>query len=211
VGRTIVVDFDGTITEDDMLIAIEDAFGEPSDVARVDALFDAGELTLREEISGKFASVTAPLDEVVAWTVEHARVRPGFRGFVELARERGWRVVIVSSGFQELIEPVLEREGVQAELRANRVDTSGGNWRVLWSYGEPCEACGESCKRTVVRELAAGDEIVYLGDGYSDRCAALASDRVFAIRGLATYLEREGVPYTPFDDFRDVARHLDME
>lgn len=194
-----------------MLIAIEDAFGEPADVERVDALFDAGELTLQEEISGKFASVTAPLVEVVGWTVEHARVRPGFRDFAELARERGWRVVIVSSGFHELIEPVLAREGVSAEVRANRVDASRDGWRVLWSYGEPCEVCGESCKRSVVRELGAGGEIVYVGDGYSDRCASLASDRIFAIRGLAAYLEREGVPFTPFADFHDVLRKLDIE
>ena len=44
------------------------------------------------------------------------RVRDGFREFVDLAREQGWRVVIVSSGFHELIEPILEREGVEVEL-----------------------------------------------------------------------------------------------
>jgi 2-hydroxy-3-keto-5-methylthiopentenyl-1-phosphate phosphatase len=210
-GRTYVVDFDGTITEDDMLIAIEDAFGDASDVARVDALFDAGELTLREEITGKFASVTAPLDEVVAWTVEHARVRPGFARFVEHVRAEGARLVVVSSGFHELIAPVLAREGVELEVRANHVDTSDGPWRVRWTYGEPCETCGESCKRTVVRDLAAGDEVVYVGDGYSDRCAALASERVFATRGLADYLEREHIPFERFADFDDIVRHLDVE
>jgi len=68
-----------------------------------------------------------------------------------------------------------------------------------------CATCGEPCKRGGL----AGEPYVYVGDGYSDRCAALASDSVFATRGLARYLDDEGVAYTRFDDFHDVARGLD--
>ena len=41
-----------------------------------------------------------------------------------------------------------------------------------------------------------------------DRCAAEASDRVFATRGLAAYLDERGIPYERFDDFNDVVRGL---
>ena len=136
------------------------------------------------------------------------RVRDGFREFVDLAREQGWRVVIVSSGFHELIEPILEREGVEVELHANRVDPSTDGWRVQWRYDERCDSCGESCKRSIVQELAGDDELVYIGDGYSDRCAAEASDLVFATRGLAEYLDDQGISYERFDDFHDVVRGL---
>jgi 2-hydroxy-3-keto-5-methylthiopentenyl-1-phosphate phosphatase len=44
-------------------------------------------------------------------------------------------------------------------------------------------------------------EIVFVGDGYSDRCAALAADRVFARDGLAEYLRERGVVHEPFTDF----------
>ena len=47
-----------------------------------------------------------------------------------------------------------------------------------------------------------------VGDGFSDRCAAEASDRVFATKGLARYLDERGIPYDRFDDFHDVARGL---
>jgi HAD superfamily phosphoserine phosphatase-like hydrolase len=166
-------------------------------------------MSLRDVITREFEPVTAPVDEVVAWIGERVRVRAGFAAFVREAQGRGDRVVVVSSGFEELIAPVLEREGVDVPVRANRVDTSGGNWRVIWTYGEACDVCGESCKRSLVRELAGEDEVVYVGDGYSDRCAALASDRVFATKGLARYLDGEGVAYTRFDDFHDVARGLE--
>jgi 2-hydroxy-3-keto-5-methylthiopentenyl-1-phosphate phosphatase len=59
-----------------------------------------------------------------------------------------------------------------------------------------------------VQELAGHDELVYVGDGYSDRCAAEASDLVFATRGLAHYLDERGISYERFDDFHDVVRGL---
>jgi 2-hydroxy-3-keto-5-methylthiopentenyl-1-phosphate phosphatase len=208
VSRTIVVDFDGTVTEEDLLDEIASRFGDPAVYQEVEDGLDEGRMPLREVITREFEPVTKPLDEIVRWELETVRVRSGFREFVQLAEERGWRMIIVSSGFHELIEPILEREGVEVELHANRVDPRPEGWRVLWQYDESCDSCGESCKRSIVKEFGGDGEIVYVGDGYSDRCAAEASDRVFATKGLARYLDEQGVPYERFDDFHDVARGL---
>jgi 2-hydroxy-3-keto-5-methylthiopentenyl-1-phosphate phosphatase len=207
-SRILVVDFDGTVTEQDLLDTIASRFGDPAVYQEVEDGLDEGRMPLREVITREFRPVRRPLGEIVSWELENVRIRPGFRELVRLARERGWRFVIVSSGFHELIEPILEREGVEVELHANRVDPDPTGWRVLWQYDESCDVCGESCKRSVVREFARDDEIVYIGDGYSDRCAAEASDRVFATRGLARYLDERGLPYEPFDDFHEIAARL---
>jgi 2-hydroxy-3-keto-5-methylthiopentenyl-1-phosphate phosphatase len=207
-SRILVVDFDGTVTEQDLLDTIASRFGDPVVYQEVEDGLDEGWMPLREVITREFEPVRRPLDEIVSWELENVSIRPGFRDLVHLARKRGWRFVIVSSGFHELIEPILEREGVEVELHANRVDPDPDGWRVLWQYEDDCDACGESCKRSVVREFARDDEIVYIGDGYSDRCAAEASDRVFATRGLARYLDERGLPYERFDDFHEIAARL---
>ena len=67
-----------------------------------------------------------------------------------------------------------------------------------------CATCGEPCKRS----SAAGGPYVYVGDGYSDRCAALAAERVFARDSLARYLDGRGVAYAPFEELGDVAAAL---
>jgi 2-hydroxy-3-keto-5-methylthiopentenyl-1-phosphate phosphatase len=207
--RTLVVDFDGTITERDLLDTIASEFGDPEVYHEVDAGLDEGRMPLREVITREFRPVRSPLGEVVEWVLENASVRPGFRELVDLAHARGWRFAVVSSGFHELIEPVLEREGVDVELHANRVDARSDGWHVLWRYDDDCDSCGESCcKRSVAAELAGEGELVYVGDGYSDRCAAELADRVFARRGLAAYLDERGVAYEPFEDFFDIARRL---
>jgi 2-hydroxy-3-keto-5-methylthiopentenyl-1-phosphate phosphatase len=206
--RTIVVDFDGTVTQEDLLDTIASRFGDPVVYQEVEDGLHEGLMPLREVITREFEPVTRSLEEIVEWELENVSIRPGFRELVELAKERGWRFVIVSSGFHELIEPILEHERVDVELHANRVDPRPDGWRVLWQYDETCDSCGESCKRSIVQEFAGDDELVYVGDGFSDRCAAEASDRVFATKGLATYLDERGIAYDRFDDFHDVARGL---
>jgi 2-hydroxy-3-keto-5-methylthiopentenyl-1-phosphate phosphatase len=203
-NRSVVIDFDGTITEDDLLDTIARDFGDPAVYQEVEDGLEAGTMPLREVITREFEPVTTPLDEVVAWVLENVRVRAGFREFVGQAQAEGWDVHVVSSGFHELIEPVLDRESVDVLLHANRVDASEDGWRVDWRYPDDCDHCGESCKRALVPD----GYVVYVGDGYSDRCAALASDRVFATAGLARHLSERGTPFEPFSDFHALSAAL---
>ena len=199
----LVLDWDGTVTEHDTLDLVLRRFGDKAVYHRAE--FELGKaLTLNEVIAMEFATVTAPLDEVVDWLLEHAEIRPGF---VDLVREH--QPLIVSSGFHETIEPLLEREGVldAVELRANRLDPQPDGWQVIFRVTRACDTCGEPCKR---EDLPRGGEVVYAGDGYSDRCAALAADRVFARDGLADWLRVNGVPFEPLTDFNELAAQLQL-
>ena len=64
---------------------------------------------MHEVIAVEMETITAPLEEVTSYLVEHVPVREGFRELVERHDP-----LIVSAGFVELIEPVLAREGVRA-------------------------------------------------------------------------------------------------
>ncbi len=207
---TIFVDFDGTITENDLLDRIAQTFGDPDVYREVDERLDEGSITLHEVLRREFEPVRAPLDEVVSWVIDNTAVRAGFGELVGLARRRGWRLIVLSSGFLELIEPVLAREGLtDVELLANRVDPAPSGWRVHFRDESFCPVCAEPCKRAAVLGEADQGVSVYVGDGFSDRCGARASDVVFARRGLADYLGGEGLPFEPFDDFFDVVRGIE--
>jgi 2-hydroxy-3-keto-5-methylthiopentenyl-1-phosphate phosphatase len=194
----LVLDWDGTVTEIDSLHMVLEEFGDPSLYQRAERQLGR-ELTLHEVIALEFSSVRAPLETVVAWVRERVRVRAGFRELVELHAP-----VILSSGFTELIEPVLDREGVSSPLIANRLDPSPDGWRVIFRDVTPCPVCGEACKRGSLPE----GEVVYVGDGFSDRCAALAATRVFARDGLARWLDARGASYEPWTDFCELLGRL---
>ena len=191
----VVLDWDGTVTEVDGLHLVLLEFGDDEVYEEHEARLGR-ELTLHEVIAGEFRTVRAPLAEVVAWVRENVRLRDGF---AEFAREH--RPLIVSSGFHELIEPVLEREGLELEVVANRLDPRPEGWRALFRTEEPCPVCGEPCKRSDVSGL---DRFVFVGDGVSDRCVSLAADRVFARAGLTVFLAAKGAGFEPFEDFYDV-------
>ena len=186
----LVLDWDGTATERDTLDMLLSEFGRT---------LPGGSGSFREVMEREMASLRLPLEQAVAWLVEHARVRPGFH---ELAREH--RPLIVSSSFEETIRPILEREGIELGVVANRVDARSDGWRVLWRDDSVCPECGDVCKRGALPE----PPFAYAGDGWSDHCAALAATRVFARDGLADHLDEQGVAYERFDDLHDIGRAL---
>lgn len=195
----LVLDWDGTCTATDGLVLAVQRFGDP-------AVYEEAEqsigrrLTLHEVIDMELATMAAPLDEVVAFLVAELPVRPGLRELVERHRP-----LILSSGFHELIEPLLAREGIVAEVVANRLAVAGADgWRAAWRDSTVCDVCGEACKRA---SLPAG-EVVFVGDGYSDLCAARGATRTFARDRLCGYLDADGTPWEPYDDLHDVLAAL---
>jgi 2-hydroxy-3-keto-5-methylthiopentenyl-1-phosphate phosphatase len=191
----LVLDWDGTVTERDTLHMAIERFGD-LDVFRQMEVRIGRELTLNEVIGIEMATISAPFREVLAWLLDTVRVRPGLAELVAAHDP-----LIVSAGFRELIEPVLEREGVVARVVANRLEPGPAGWRAVFLERAACEVCGEPCKRVA---LAGSGSFAYVGDGISDRCVSLAADRVFARDGLARWLDESGTAYEPFDDLHDV-------
>ena len=196
----VVVDWDGTVTDGDSLHLVLLEFGDQGVYEEHESRLGR-DLTLHEVIAGEFETVRTPLDEVVAWMRENVELRPGFVPFA-----RRHRPLVVSSGFHEIIEPLLEREELELEVLANRLDPRPDGWRVVFRDESTCDVCGQPCKRLAVRRFG---EFAYVGDGFSDRCVAELATRVFARDGLAEYLAGRGVPFEPFDDFYDVDRSLE--
>src|SRR5262245_7629404 len=157
----LVLDWDGTVTELDTLHMVNDRFGDPELFGALEAELGR-RLTLDEVIAREIATVTAPLDVVVAYLLEHVRVRAGFPELVET-----YDPLVVSAGFHELIDPILGREGVEARVVANSVTADPTGWRAAFRERPLCDVCGERCKRGAVADLGP---FVYVGDGISDRC-----------------------------------------
>ena len=72
---TILVDFDGTITEEDLLDRIAQTYGDDDVYREVDEGLDEGRLTLHEVLRREFEPVRAPVEDVVGWVLEHARTK----------------------------------------------------------------------------------------------------------------------------------------
>lgn len=195
----LVLDWDGTITDGDTLHAAIAEFGDTGVFRAMEAEIGR-RLTLQEVIAVEMATISAPLEDVVAFLTETVSLRAGFAELVERRDP-----LVVSMGFHELIEPLLRRDGIELRVVANRLDPRPEGWHTVFRPQAVCTVCGEPCKRSDVATL---DGFVYVGDGFSDRCVAQLATRVFARDGLAEYLDDEGVEYEPFTDFHALERSL---
>ncbi len=194
----LALDWDGTVTERDTLHMVIERFGDLGVFRRMEA--ELGQrLTLQEVIRVEMATIRTPLADVVEWVVREVMVRPGFARLIE------HDPLIVSAGFHELIEPVLAREGVRARVVANRLADGSDGLEARFTSEARCAVCDEACKRGAIAELG---RFAYAGDGISDRCVALAADRVFARDGLARWLGERGTPYEPFDTLDDICEAM---
>jgi 2-hydroxy-3-keto-5-methylthiopentenyl-1-phosphate phosphatase len=174
-----------------------------------EAAYRAGHHSFGGLLSRIFAPITAPPEEIAAFARAHGVLRPGFERFLEACRAGGRPFLVVSSGLDAYIEPVLAalppplREHV--ELRANRARFSPAGTEVSF-HGADCGFCG-FCKGNVVRELqSAGHKVAVCGDGTGDRHAADVADAVFARRdsSLARYCAERRIAHHLFDTFDEV-------
>lgn len=195
----LVLDWDGTVTERDTLHMTIERYGDLAVFRDMEERLGR-ELTLNEVIGIEMSTISAPLDEVVAWLLETVTVRAGFAELVAAHDP-----LIVSAGFTELIDPILEREGIKANVIANHLLPDPAGWQAVFLERESCPVCGEPCKRMA---LARGGPFAYVGDGISDRCVSLVADRVFARDGLAVWLAAQDVPFEAYGDLHDVRRAL---
>jgi 2-hydroxy-3-keto-5-methylthiopentenyl-1-phosphate phosphatase len=212
----IICDFDGTVTARDTNSALARRFA-PDAFARVEGLLATREMSLREVLATEFAGMRVGLDEVLDEALR-IPLRDGFAGFLDAAERAGARVLLLSSGFREIIEPMLAHAGLagRVPLVANEIEFGESGGTITWRELPTCDLCEEPCKRHDVARLreefaADGETVVFVGDGFSDRCGAESADRVFARDSLARYLDERDLAYEAWEDFDDVARALGIE
>src|SRR5881628_941460 len=209
-----VCDFDGTVSPTDVGAALVRRF--TTDRGRVAGLVErwrVGEIGTRDVIEGECATLRVSAAESLEF-VRGFDLDPGFAPFARAALERGDRVMVVSEGYDFYLRELLGRAGLGDLAWAANHATFEGD-RLVPSFPHPgasgpaCMGCG-NCKARHVRSFHAGGcEVVLVGDGLSDRCAAAAADAVLACGELLDWCRAQGIAATPFENFTDLARHAE--
>ena len=156
------------------------------------------------------ASVTRA--EVVA-LAESFEIDEHFPEFARWCAARDVPLAVVSDGLDFYIQVVLRKHGLShLPLFANHLKFNDKGIEPEFPYfGKGCEKCG-NCKGYHVRSYRAKHgSVVFVGDGYSDRCALDESDLVFAKGDLARVCRESGRLHVPFRDFRDVRQRVEEE
>ncbi len=203
----MILDFDGTITLKDIGDLVIGNFGREGWRA-ADEAYDRGEISLRELWAVEVDHLRAEDHEAMrSAAVDVAEIRPGFNEFVDHCRSKKTPLEVASSGIRFYIDAVLENAGVP-DLPVSAPDAEyDERGHGVVTFRDGLADCGMTamckCER-VWRQRRLGRQVLFVGDGASDYCAALQADYVMARAALAGYCEREGKEFTPFDDFFEV-------
>jgi 2,3-diketo-5-methylthio-1-phosphopentane phosphatase len=213
-GLSVFVDFDGTVTREDVGNAFFLRFCG-------DAWHDLVDRYRRGEISAReyYTLCAEAAGEVDAEAVESFLVRqeidPAFPPFAEFCAARGVDLAIVSDGLDHYIGRILQRHGVNGvPFYANSLvwlpgDGAGRRLAISFPHADGSDARWACSKRNIIVTRAGEDDVIaYVGEGYSDRSAVEYADIVFAKDSLQTYCQEHNISYHLYASFRDVQERL---
>jgi 2,3-diketo-5-methylthio-1-phosphopentane phosphatase len=206
-----LVDFDGTVSPDDVGAALIGRFASGRETEALESLerWKDGTLGHRQLTELECRRIVASRDEALEF-VRGFGVDPEFVGFAGREMARGNPLLVVSEGFDFYIAELLSRAGLgTVPHAANHARFEGRRWIPEFPHFDPaCARCG-NCKGRHVRDhQARGYRVVYVGDGLSDRCGAEAADVVFARGSLLDLCRERRIPARPFPGFAALSEAL---
>jgi len=197
----VFLDFDGTITPADTGVHLLERLGDPS-WREIDAAYDRGELGSREVVERQWRML--PHDrQLLEQVAAEVAVDPATGPLIDGLKAAGAEVAVVSDGFGFHVGAAMAPFDVP--VITNEVDWASGELRFPnLDHCCPCTTCG-TCKQAPIKDAKRrGRTTVFVGNGTSDRKAALIADVLFATDALATWCDDFDVTYTPFSTLDDV-------
>ena len=200
-------DFDNTITQGDVLDRVIERYSPGDSWREVEAEWQAGRMGSVECLSRQVDGLRASMEELERF-VSGMPIDPDFARIHDWASRRGVGLSILSDNFVPLIHAMLRREGLGSiPVFANDLRFENGSFQPGFPWRDPsCARCAH-CKGVRVRASARRPRL-FVGDGLSDVCGALAADVVFAKDSLAAELDRRRVAFNRYASLAEVLAYL---
>jgi 2-hydroxy-3-keto-5-methylthiopentenyl-1-phosphate phosphatase len=210
-NKTIVqLDFDGTVTEEDVSFLLLDEFVGEGWRKHLDE-YSSGDITVgafNKMVFGMMKSDVKTLTQFVL-TDPRVKVRPGLKGLIEYCKNNGIEVVIVSNGLTFYIEALLKSLGIdELEIHAAENIFYDGGVKVRY-LGPDGKEVDTGFKEVYTDYLCKkGYKVIYIGNGTSDIYPSRKAQYVCATADLLKICEKENLKCYPFNDFYDVVKIL---
>jgi D-3-phosphoglycerate dehydrogenase len=171
-----ILDFDSTLVRGETLerlaeLALHDAPDRDRTIATIKALTDQamnGELDFHAALVERLKLLKVERDALTALAEEFkSEITPSFARNRAFLAEHAERIFIVTSGFREVVEPVVETLGIKAEnVYANTLvfDDNG----TLSGCDAANPLAHDGGKAAVAASLGLDGTVVVVGDGWSD-------------------------------------------
>ncbi|WP_051524373.1 MtnX-like HAD-IB family phosphatase [Sulfurihydrogenibium subterraneum] len=205
-------DFDGTITEVDVVDTFLEKFAD-KEYLEIEERWLKGEISSLECLQKQISLVRNVDKNTIDEFLNTVKIDPFFKDFVNFIKKYNGKVVILSDGFRYFIEKILNNYGVKVDaILSNEFVINDKTLEVIFPYQNPfCQAGMGNCKCKHYEKQSYKDKTFYVGDGRSDFCVASTVENVFAKEKLYQYLKSIGRSPIKIENFKDVINYLKSE
>lgn len=207
----IFLDFDGTITKNDVGEEIFKKALKEDIVKKIVEDLLTNKISSRECWESLCGSVSILNKTEFDDFIHSQEIEPTLHRFIEYCEANGFELFVLSDGFDYYIERILKRENLnRLKVYSNKLLLTDDG-RLIPSFPYYNADCRSSaiCKRYHIIENSGEDDYtVFIGDGNSDIEAIQYVDFIFAKDDLLKYCETQRITYFPFKNFDDVITRL---
>jgi 2-hydroxy-3-keto-5-methylthiopentenyl-1-phosphate phosphatase len=202
------LDFDGTVTEEDVSFLLLDTFVGSSWRKYWDE-YASGNITVGAFNKKAFSMMRVDKKTLTDFVLNSPRVkiRPGFKEFINYCKKKDIKIFIVSNGLTFYIKALLKKLSInELEIRAaeNIFNDGGVKVRYLGPDGQEVDV---GFKETYTDYLCKkGYQVIYIGNGTSDIYPSRKAKYVCATTDLLRICQKEKLKCYPFNDFFDVVK-----
>lgn len=206
-------DYDGTITERDVILSVMEKFAPAEWVELKNKILYERTITLRDGVEKLFGLIKSiKKEEITNYIKEKVKLREGFKEFIAFCENRNIEFQVLSGGLDFLIEPILEGFKEKIKIYCNKANFNSEYVTIDYKYlPTNCSLCGTCgfCKIEAVEKYPKDKYLrILIGDSLTDLAASKVADTVFARADLIKYLEQENISYIPFSNFHEVKEQL---
>ena len=207
----VFVDFDGTITLEDVGEAIFRKFGSAEKTDRIvdDLLSD--KISSRQCWDELCDSIDKINKQELNDFIDSLEIDPTFIPFVRFCNDKEIELVVLSDGFDYYIDRIFSKAGLtDLKYYSNKLYVDiNGKLSAEYPHYDADSPTSANCKKNhIITHSSDDDYTIYIGDGNSDKEAAQYCDFIFAKKGLLKFCSTERISFYPFKNFNDVQNKL---
>lgn len=192
--RLIVMDIDSTLINEEVIDLLGEEAGVGGQVAAITERAMRGEIDFKQALEERVGLLAGLGQEVFDRTFERVTFTPGALELVRAAHERGWKVGVVSGGFHEVADRIVETAGIDYCL-ANRLEVVDGKLTGKLAADIVTRERKLDALRSWAHELGLPlSQTVAMGDGANDIPMIQAAGTGIAF--CAKPKTREAAPFT---------------
>jgi 2,3-diketo-5-methylthio-1-phosphopentane phosphatase len=216
-SKTLVFcDFDGTVSVQDIGHEVIKHFMN-GNWQEIDEEYASGKIGSKFAYERIASLLKVTAREMAEYALSLETMDPYFHEFYEFCKERQIDLKILSDGLDFYIDLILKRHGLdEIEFFSNliRFHDDSSVFIDFPRFNKQCAKCG-TCKKAVLEQCRTHyNNIIYVGDGYSDVCPSQFADLVFGKKFLyekCRHQKRACIHYRNFGDIKETlqnGRHL---